>query len=109
MDFGVDRPQFEFSSATHLLCPFILSTPPPPQLSPEGESRLCWDLGKWWATESEPESLVSPERGPQAPDALQALEPGAQETPALRLPRNGVNSTICCRLLELPFRERAWP
>ena len=35
--------------------------------------------------ESEPESLASPERRPQAPAALQALELGAQEMPSLPL------------------------
>lgn len=29
--------------------------------------------------------------------------------PARPLPRNGVNSTTCCRLLEPPVRELAWP
>ena len=51
-----------------------------------------------------------PRRGD--PRRLQPCRPWSWEPrrcPAFRLPRNGVNSTICCQLLELPFRERAWP
>ena len=51
-----------------------------------------------------------PQRGdPRPPQPCRPWSQEPRRRRALRLPRNGVNSTIYCRLLELPFRERAWP
>lgn len=54
-------------------------------------------------------------KGPRTPQSAArpwSWDPGSLQWQLLQalllrllLPRNGVNSTICCQLLELPFRE----